>query len=228
MIAVIDYKAGNLTSVVKALRFLGAEDVVVTQSPADVLRAEKIVLPGVGHFQATQLLQDLGLTAAVREAVAKGTPFLGICVGLQWLYEGSTEAPGTAGLGHFAGVCEHFPEHERKQVLRSAQDDNAYLNAAGLPREDAFVMPLKSPHVGWNSLDDVRADSRLLRGVAPGSFVYYTHSWRAPVSADTAAATMYGGAFTGAVERGNVMGVQFHPEKSAETGLRVLRNFLEL
>jgi glutamine amidotransferase len=87
---------------------------------------------------------------------------------------------------------------------------------------------LKAPHVGWNSLENVNAESRLLRGVEPGSFVYYTHSWRAPVSEDTAAATMYGGAFTGAVERGNVMGVQFHPEKSAETGLRVLRNFLEL
>ena len=203
MIAVIDYKAGNLTSVVKALKFLGADDVVITQSPDDVLRAEKIVLPGVGHFQATQLLEDLQLTQAVREAVGKGTPFLGICVGLQWLYEGSTEAPEAAGLGHFAGRCERFPA--------------AFEGAE-----------LKSPHVGWNSLEDVRADSRLLRGIAPGSFVYYTHSWRAPVSADTAASTMYGGAFTAAVERANVMGVQFHPEKSAETGLKVLRNFLEL
>ena len=102
MIAVIDYKAGNLTSVVKALRFLGAEDVVVTQAPDDVLRADKIVLPGVGHFRACQLLEDLGLTQATREAIGVGTPFLGICVGLQWLYEGSTEAPETAGLGHFA------------------------------------------------------------------------------------------------------------------------------
>jgi glutamine amidotransferase len=202
MIAVIDYKAGNLTSVVKALRFLGADD-VVTQSPETVLRADKIVLPGVGHFQSTQLLKDLGLTQATREAVAKGTPFLGICVGLQWLYEGSTEAPGTEGLGHFAGMCERFPA--------------AFEGAE-----------LKSPHVGWNSLEEVRADSRLLRGVTPGSFVYYTHSWRAPVSTNTAAATLYGGAFTGAVERGNVMGVQFHPEKSAETGLKVLKNFLEL
>jgi len=203
MIAVIDYKAGNLTSVVKALRFLDADDVVVTQSPEDVLRADKIVLPGVGHFQSTQLLEDLKLTQAVRETVAKGTPFLGICVGLQWLYEGSTEAPATAGLGHFAGQCERFPA-----VFEGAE--------------------LKSPHVGWNSLENVREDSKLLRGVEPGSFVYYTHSWRAPVSADTAAATSYGGAFTGAVERGNVMGVQFHPEKSAETGLKVLKNFLEL
>jgi len=211
VIAVIDYKAGNLTSVVKALRFLGADDVVVTQSPEAVLRADKIVLPGVGHFRATQLLEDLGLTAATREAVAKGAPFLGICVGLQWLYEGSTEAPGTAGLGHFAGMCERFPAVEIQQ--KDGQE---------------LAVDLKSPHVGWNSLEEVRGDSRLLRGVEPGSFVYYTHSWRAPVSADTAAATVYGGAFTGAVERGNVMGVQFHPEKSAETGLKVLKNFLEL
>lgn len=203
MIAVIDYKAGNLTSVVKALRHLGAADVLVTQARADVLRAKKIVLPGVGHFRSTQLLQDLGLTDATREAVANGTPFLGICVGLQWLYKGSTEAPETACLGQFAGVCERFPaEFEGKE--------------------------LKSPHVGWNSLEQVRSDSRLLDGVKPGSFVYYTHSWRAPVSQDTAAATVYGGAFTAAVERGNVMGVQFHPEKSAETGLRVLKNFLAL
>jgi glutamine amidotransferase len=203
VIAVIDYKAGNLTSVVKALRYLGAGDIVITQSRDDVLRADKIVLPGVGHFQATQLLHDLQLTEATREAIAKGAPFLGICVGLQWLYEGSTEAEATEGLCHFATKCERFP--------------------ATFEGEE-----LKSPHVGWNSLEDIRVDSRLLRGIEPGSFVYYTHSWRAPVSADTAAMTSYGGPFTAAVERGNVMGVQFHPEKSAETGLRVLKNFLEL
>ncbi|HEX9201034.1 MAG TPA: imidazole glycerol phosphate synthase subunit HisH [Acidobacteriaceae bacterium] len=203
MLAVIDYKAGNLTSVVKALKFLDARDVVVTQAPEDVLRAGKIVLPGVGHFQATQLLKDLGLTGAVRDAVAKGVPFLGICVGLQWLYEGSTEAPETDGLCAFASRCERFPA-----VYEGAE--------------------LKSPHVGWNSLEEIRPDSRLLRGVADGAFVYFTHSWRAPVSADTAAVTKYGGAFTSAVELGNVMGVQFHPEKSADVGLRVLRNFVEL
>ena len=203
MIAVIDYKAGNLTSVVKALRHLGADDVVITQSPAEVLRASKIVLPGVGHFQSTQLLTDLGLTQATREAVANGTPFLGVCVGLQWLYEGSTEAPETPGLGHFPGRCERFP--------------------ATFEGTD-----LKSPHVGWNSLENIRPDSRLLRNIEPGSFVYFTHSWRAPLSSDTAAATLYGGAFTAAVERDNVMGVQFHPEKSAETGLQILKNFLDL
>jgi glutamine amidotransferase len=202
MIQVIDYKAGNLTSVVKALNYLGAET-NITQSPDDVRNADKIVLPGVGHFRATQLLHDLQLTEATREAIARGVPFLGICVGLQWLYDGSTEADTTDGLCAFGGKCERFP---------------ATYNGA----------ELKSPHVGWNSLEDIRPDSRLLRGIANGSFVYYTHSWRAPVTADTAATTSYGGAFTAAVERGNVMGVQFHPEKSGDAGLQLLRNFVEL
>jgi glutamine amidotransferase len=202
VIAVIDYKAGNLTSVAKALNFLGAKT-LVTQDPEVVRTAGKVVLPGVGHFQATSLLRELGLTEAVRESVAKGAWFLGICVGLQWLFELSTEAPGIAGLGHFAGRCERFPA-----VFEGAE--------------------LKSPHVGWNSLEDVRTDSRLLRGVKDGGFVYYTHSWRAPVIEATAAVTEYGGAFTAVVERENVMGVQFHPEKSSAVGLQVLKNFLEL
>ena len=202
MIAVIDYKAGNLTSVVKALNFLGAET-IVTQDPDLIRRASKVVLPGVGHFRATALLQQLGITEAVREAVAHGTLFLGVCVGLQWLFEGSTEAPETTGLSHFSGRCQHFPTHY----------DGAEL---------------KSPHVGWNSLDTIRPDSRLLRGIAPGGFVYYTHSWRAPLIDATASTTSYGGPFTGVVERDNVMGVQFHPEKSSTVGLAVLKNFVEL
>jgi glutamine amidotransferase len=202
MIAVIDYKAGNLTSVVKVLNYLGAKT-LVTQDPEVVRAAGKVVLPGVGHFQATSLLNELGLAEAVRESVAKGAWFLGICVGLQWLFEGSTEAPGVAGLGHFAGRCERFPA----------------LFEGG---------ELKSPHVGWNSLEGVRTDSRLLRGVKDGGFVYYTHSWRAPVIKATAAVTEYGGAFTAIVERENVMGVQFHPEKSSAVGLQVLKNFVEL
>ena len=203
MIAVIDYKAGNLTSVVKTLRYLGAPDITVTQDPAEVRRADRIVLPGVGHFRSTQLLTDLGLTQATRDSIARGTPFLGICVGLQWLYQGSTEADSTDGLCHLTSKCERFPE----------------------TFEDAT---LKSPHVGWNSLENIRPDSKLLRGIENGAFVYYTHSWRAPVSEATAATTSYGGPFTAAVEQGNVMGVQFHPEKSADTGLGILRNFLAL
>jgi glutamine amidotransferase len=211
VIAVIDYKAGNLTSVVKALHYLDAREVVVTQSLDVVRSADKVVLPGVGHFQATQLVADLGLTEAVRGSISKGAWFLGICVGLQWLFEGSTEAEETPGLGAFAGMCDHFPAKEIRQI------DGKEIAAE-----------LKSPHVGWNSLEQIRPDSRLLRGVADGSFVYFTHSWRAPLVSATAAVTNYGGAFSAAVERENVMGVQFHPEKSADVGLRVLRNFVEL
>jgi glutamine amidotransferase len=196
VIVVIDYKAGNLTSVMKALDALGAA-ATVTADPDLVRRATKVILPGVGHFQATQLLEDTGLSAAVREAIIQSVPFLGICVGLQWLFEGSTEAPGVRGLGVFPGQCERF--------------------AAGV----------KAPHVGWNEVR-VEPESRLMHGVADGSFVYYTHSYRAPLVDATVAVTDYGAPFSGAVERGHVMGVQFHPEKSGTAGMQVLRNFVEL
>ncbi len=202
MIAVIDYKAGNLTSVVKTLHYLNAQT-SITQDPDLIRTASKIVLPGVGHFAATQLLHDLHITEAVREAIARGAWFLGVCVGLQWLFAGSTESPATPGLAHFPGQCERFPA--------------AFAN-----------QPLKSPHVGWNSLESLAPTSKLLANVAEGGFVYYTHSWRAPVIAATAATTPYGGNFTAAVERDNVMGVQFHPEKSSTVGLQLLQNFVNL
>jgi glutamine amidotransferase len=195
-VTVIDYKAGNLTSVLKALRHLGAEAEVTDCDLKLVETAERIVLPGVGHFAATERLDATGLTPAIRSAVVRGVPFLGICVGMQWLYAGSSEAPEQPGLGHFAEPCAHFPESNEKV-----------------------------PHVGWNSLE-VRKGSRLLAGVEPGEFVYFTHSFKAPVTADTAAVTQYIEPFAAAVERGNVMGVQFHPEKSGATGLKILSNFL--
>ncbi len=199
-VTVIDYKAGNLTSVLKTLRHLGAETVVTDGDLSLVESAERIVLPGVGHFAATERLDATGLTGAIRNAIARGVPFLGICVGMQWLYAGSSEAPQQAGLGHFSESCARFAENIEKV-----------------------------PHVGWNSLE-VRPingiASRLLSGVEPGEFVYFTHSYKAPVTADTAAVTQYIEPFAAAVERGNVMGVQFHPEKSGETGLKILRNFL--
>jgi imidazole glycerol-phosphate synthase subunit HisH len=195
-VTVIDYKAGNLTSVLKALRHLGAETEVAT-GPGLLSSPEHIVLPGVGHFAATRRLDETGLTPAIRKAIASGVPFLGICVGMQWLFSGSSEAPGQAGLGFFEERCMRFPNGVAKV-----------------------------PHVGWNSLE-VRDGSRLLAGIRSGEFVYFTHSYLAPVTEDTAAFTDYMGRFAAAVERGNVMGVQFHPEKSGEAGLRMLRNFLE-
>src|SRR5271165_2363500 len=195
-VTVIDYKAGNLTSVLKALRHLGAEVEVTDRDLALVDRAERIVLPGVGHFAATQRLDATGLTLAIRAAIGRGVPFLGICVGMQWLYAGSTEAPEQPGLAHFAEQCTRFKEGSEKV-----------------------------PHVGWNSLL-VHPGSRLLAGVEPGEFVYFTHSYKGPVTADTAAVTHYIEPFASAVERSNVMGVQFHPEKSGATGLKILASFL--
>ena len=197
-VTVIDYKAGNLTSVLKALRHLGAEPEVTDSDPALVEAAERIVLPGVVHFAATKRLDDTGLTPAIRAAIARGTPFLGICVGMQWLFAGSSEAPSQPGLGAFPESCTRFTEGKEK-----------------------------IPHVGWNSLE-ILPTSRLLAGVTPGEFVYFTHSYKAPVTAETAAITHYIEPFTSAVERDNVFGVQFHPEKSGEAGLRILKNFLGL
>ena len=197
MIAVVDYKAGNLTSVMKALRSVGA-DAVLSDEPAVVLNASKIILPGVGHFAATQFLRDRGLEQVIRDRVQAGVPFLGICVGLQWLFAGSTEAPDVQGFGAFDGKCERF---------RTAE--------------------LKVPHVGWNSLE-IRDGSRLFVGVPQRSFVYFTHSYCAPVVESTVAVSEYGQPFTAAVERENVMGVQFHPEKSAAAGRQLLENFARL
>jgi len=209
-VTVIDYKAGNLTSVVKSLRHLGAE-VTVTDSPEPLAQAERIILPGVGHFAATARLDQTGLTPAIRAAIARGIPFLGICVGMQWLLEGSTEATDQPGLGYFLGQCERFSEAKEKV-----------------------------PHVGWNQIEIPTVPApRLLAGVENREYVYFTHSYHAPLNTfvrndegeidwPLAAQTEYIEAFASAVEYKNVFGVQFHPEKSGETGLRILRNFLEL
>jgi glutamine amidotransferase len=196
MIAIVDYGAGNLNSVKKAFDYLGANALVTTR-PDALAAADKIVLPGVGHFSALGGLDNSGLRDAVLQAASAGKPFLGICLGMQWLFEGSDEAPGCAGAGIFAGRCRQFPS------------------------------AVKSPHVGWNSLA-IRDGSRLLRNVAPDSFVYYTHSFQAPVVAATTAASEYGAQFSAAVEKENIFGLQFHPEKSWTVGLLILKNFCEV
>jgi glutamine amidotransferase len=196
MIAIVDYGAGNVTSVCKAFQHLGAE-IIVTSNPSDLPGAEKVVLPGVGHFSATEAMSGNGMQTAILDSVRAGKPFLGICVGMQWLYAGSEEAPAVPGLGLFQGVCRSFPTE------------------------------VKSPHVGWNSID-VRPESRLLQGIQSGAFVYYTHSYFAPTTSETSASTEYGLSFAGAVERDGIFGVQFHPEKSGPAGLTILKNFCEL
>lgn len=196
MIAIVDYGAGNLASVRKAFTHLQAE-VVVTACAQEVIAADKVVLPGVGHFSSLQGLETAGLRSAVWDAMRGGKPFLGICLGMQWLFEGSDEAPDVQGTGIFPGRCRQFPPS------------------------------VKVPHVGWNSLT-VRKDSRLLGRIEQDSFVYYTHSFLAPVVMDSAGTSEYGLEFSGAVERGNIFGVQFHPEKSGDVGLAILRNFCEI
>lgn len=195
-IAIVDYGVGNLTSVKKAFDRVSGE-AVVTSDPGLVAAADKVVLPGVGHFSSTRNL-DSGLRTAIAGSIARGVPFLGICVGMQWMVESSQEAPGVMGLGIWAAECERFPS------------------------------AVKSPHVGWNQLQFSSPGSKLLDGILAGSFVYFTHSYRVPLLPATVAECEYGGRFSAVVERENLFGVQFHPEKSGATGLRLLENFCAL
>jgi imidazole glycerol-phosphate synthase subunit HisH len=194
-IALIDYRAGNLTSVRKGFAAIG-ESVFTPHSPADLDRAEAIVVPGVGHFNATAVLGEEWRTR-ITEHVRGGAPLLGICLGLQWLFDGSDEAPELPGLAVLPGRCFKLPP------------------------------PVKVPHVGWNSLE-IAGPAPLLEGVADGTQVYFTHSYAAPVTDDTVAGTTHGARFAAAVQRGRICGVQFHPEKSGDAGLRILRNFVSL
>ena len=194
-IALIDYGAGNLTSVRKGLAAVGAA-VFTPAAPSELAGADGIIVPGVGHFAATSSLSG-GWRDAIAAAVRAGTPLLGICLGLQWLFDASDEASEVPGLGAIRGRCERLPSG------------------------------VKVPHVGWNSLEVVRS-STLLDGVRGGTQVYFTHSYAAPVVDATAAATTHGTRFSAAVEQGNLFGVQFHPEKSGDAGLRVLDNFLRV
>lgn len=197
VIAIVDYKAGNLTSVKKAFDHLGGKT-VVTSDPAEVTNADKVVLPGVGHFAATSALNDSGLRDAIVDSIERNIPFLGICVGMQWMLASSEEAPNVNGLALWPGECSRFPAS------------------------------VKSPHVGWNSLQIRNGSSRLLRGIEPGSYVYFTHSYRVPRLAATTAECQYGGGFSAVIEKDNLFGVQFHPEKSGGTGLAILKNFCDL
>lgn len=195
-IAIVDYGAGNLTSVKKAFEWVG-HAATITSDPETIASAERVVVPGVGHFAATRGLQRNGLRQAVESAIQRGTPVLGICLGMQWMFSSSTEAPGLPGLDLFSGECERFPQS------------------------------VKSPHVGWNRLRRNRP-SRLLAAAGDQSFVYFTHSYRAPVGACTVADCEYGGTFSAVVERDLVFGVQFHPEKSGTAGIKMLEAFCNL
>ncbi len=201
MIAIIDYDAGNLKSVEKALTALGAQP-VISRDKELLLSADKVILPGVGSFgDAMEKLHQYGLVDVIHQVVSKGTPFLGICLGLQLFFESSEECQGVSGLSLLPGKIVRFPD-----------------------------MPgLKVPHMGWNRLD-IKPGARLFKGIESGAYVYFVHSYylEAGRESDVAASSMYGVTFGASVERGNLFACQFHPEKSSDTGLKILKNFIEL
>lgn len=201
MIAIIDYDAGNMKSVEKAFQYLN-EDVMITRNKEAILTADKVVLPGVGAFgDAMNRLHSYGLVDTIRAVADAGKPFLGICLGLQLLFERSEESPGIEGLGLLKGEIVRIPESEG----------------------------LKIPHMGWNSID-IREGSRLFEGIHTQSYVYFVHSYylKAQNPDDVAATTYYSTLIHAAVEHGNIFACQFHPEKSSDTGLRILKNFADL
>jgi glutamine amidotransferase len=197
VIALIDYQAGNLTSVKKALTTIGA-DVFVPEGPEALRDARGIIVPGVGHFGATRALDGVWIEG-ILERIGEGRPLLGICLGMHWLFEGSDEAPDLPGLGLLSGQCRRLASSEA----------------------------IKIPHVGWNTLS-VQREASILEGVADQSQVYFTHSYVAPLTSETVAMAEHGEPFSAVVQRANIAGVQFHPEKSGEVGLQILRNFIQL
>ncbi len=201
MIAIIDYDAGNIKSVEKALQKLGA-DVIVTRDPDEIRKAGKVILPGVGSFgDAMQNLHSFGLVPVIREVVEKGTPFLGICLGLQLLFDRSEESPGVEGLGLLKGEILRIPDGPG----------------------------LKIPHMGWNSLD-LHGEGKLFRNVPRNAYMYFVHSYYLKASdRDIVKATAeYGVTIDASVEKDNIFACQFHPEKSSDMGMEILKSFMEL
>ena len=201
MIAILDYDAGNIKSVEKAMQLLGQE-VTITRKRDEILRADKVILPGVGAFgDAMGKICQYGLFDVIHEVVDNGTPFLGICLGLQLLFERSDESPGVEGLGVLKGEILRIPE----------------------------TPGLKIPHMGWNSLE-FQNDGRLFRKLPKESYVYFVHSYylKAADESIVTAVTEYGPKIHASVEQGNVFACQFHPEKSSDVGIQILKNFVSL
>ena len=201
MIAIIDYDAGNLKSVEKALLYLG-EECVVTRDRNELLKADKVILPGVGAFgDAMEKLNKFGLVEVIHEIVKENKPFLGICLGLQLMFESSEEGPGVKGLGLLPGKIVKFPE------------------------KDGY----KIPHMGWNSLH-LQNDGRLFKGIPEETYVYFVHSYylQAKEPEIVKATAQYGVTIHASVEKDNIFACQFHPEKSSKYGLKILENFAKL
>ena len=201
MIAIIDYDAGNLKSVEKALQHLG-QDCKITRNAKEILEADKVILPGVGAFaDAMEKLQKYDLIDVIHQVVDKKTPFLGICLGLQLMFESSEEGPGVKGLGLLPGKIVRFPEKEGYKI----------------------------PHMGWNSIE-IKKGAKILQGIGTNPYVYFVHSYylQAADPDDVAATTEYIAQVHASVEHDNIFACQFHPEKSGDVGLQILKNFCEL
>ena len=208
MIAIIDYDAGNIKSVEKALQFLG-EEVIVTSDRDAILSADKAILPGVGSFgDAIEKIRERNLEEVIHEFVESGKPFLGICLGLQLFFESSEETPGVKGLGLLKGKITRIP--------------NEY-------KQNGETVTQNVPQIGWNNIK-VNPSSKLLKGLGDNPYVYFVHSYylQADDIEDVAATTEYGVTIHAAVERMNVMATQFHPEKSSDVGMNILRNFIAM
>lgn len=210
-VALIDYGAGNLTSVRRGLRRAGLEPVTAA-SPADLGDVAGILVPGVGHFSATAAITD-PWRESILARVSAGVPLLGICLGMQWLFEGSTEAPSLKGLGLARGLCQGLIDLS-----------NVGHQFTELMPDIVSTKSLKIPHIGWNEVANSRG-SRIMGGIPTGAFAYFAHSYAAPVGPDTVAVTTHGASFTTAIERDNIFGLQCHPELSAATGMAMFANF---
>jgi glutamine amidotransferase len=206
-IALVDYGVGNLTSVLRGLRRAGLAPSIAGSATA-LDDADGILIPGVGHFSATAAITD-EWRGALLSRVRAGVPLLGICLGMQWLFEGCSEAPGIPGLGLTRGLCQSLED------IGSLFDELT----------PDVLSAVKVPHLGWNTLIPSPRPSRLLAGVEPGAFAYFAHSFAAPVGIDTVATTLHGAVFSSVIERDNIFGAQFHPELSAETGATIFANF---
>lgn len=209
MISIIDYDAGNIKSVEKAIQFLG-EDVRITRDKNEILEADRVIMPGVGAFGlAMEKLRSYGLEDVIHQYVSTGKPFLGICLGLQLLFDESEESPGVKGLGLIKGKITKIP--------------------AEYKADNGNIMTQKVPQIGWNSIE-INPSSRLFNGITDGSYVYFVHSYylTADNPEEVAAKTYYGTEIHAAVEKDNIFATQFHPEKSSDVGLKILKNFISL
>lgn len=209
MISIIDYDAGNIKSVEKAIQFLG-EDVRITRDKNEILEADRVIMPGVGAFGlAMEKLRSYGLEDVIHQYVSTGKPFLGICLGLQLLFDESEESPGVKGLGLIKGKITKIPTEYKA--------------------DNGNTMTQKVPQIGWNSIE-INPSSSLFKGISDGSYVYFVHSYylTADNSDEVAAKTYYGTEIHAAVEKDNIFATQFHPEKSSDVGLKILKNFISL